>query len=583
MIYGHFFKLDRDSLLSKGQVIFRYLPVRYERYNGKDEYPHYPVYAVLSRHAVDFFYHGQDQKKDSENDRHHVHIRLLHLPLSPNLSVKDNLTSILQNDVYNHNYQILPEYKTDSENSNIKTYSNLKVFELEEIKKDEIYFRKLLLDFIYDLEHTHVFENSPYYEEAEVRLRENFMFNAIAAKAAYYWARDNWTQNQAVNNNIYAENLAEAEKQWLRMLRYEQNCNYGSYSGGWFKNVEEEYKDVVFPNSPFNRYDWRKKLEEDLESNRSKDSHAKDDNVNITRESVRWFLRRYSFGNSLRVLMSLSKWRAIVFVSAEAFLFIILPMILNGYLKYSVLNYLLLYMCGIVFLSILLPVLFICKLALPVLGMLMPRLIMAISSAWILFTTTEEIYKSSFDMTFSTGWWVVLLIIPVMLFMMLEIRNIAPDVNFPSICCRCLVILGIGFIYSLLIGMFFINFTAKRILPRSGYLPTFYYELNKDEDKDKKAIQWENPYEGDSLQKLKATLSTKLYSDLKEVHPKSNEVCPILSECPVLLEIEMKILKTFCFHLDVLPRMLFSKAIFALFIGIFIQLIFEDKPITEPL
>jgi hypothetical protein len=93
MIYGHFFKLDRDSVLSNGQVMFRYLPVRCKPDKKDDEYPYYPVYAVLGRYAIDFFYHAKDQKND-----HHVHIRLLHLPLSLNLSVKDKLTSILQND-----------------------------------------------------------------------------------------------------------------------------------------------------------------------------------------------------------------------------------------------------------------------------------------------------------------------------------------------------------------------------------------------------------------------------------------------------------------------------------------------------
>lgn len=582
MIYGHFFKLDRDSILSNEQVIFRYLPVRCKSDKGKDEYPYYPVYAVLGRYTIDFFYHGKDYK----NDRH-VHIRLLHLPLSLNLSVKDNLTSILQNDVYDGKYEISSEYETDLKDDKIKTYWNWEVFEIKENKKERIYFRKLLLDFIYDFEHTHVFGNSPYYEEAEVRLRENFLFNAIAAKAAYYWDRHNWTQSKnkesqnhpeneknskdAVSGIIYAENLATSEKQWLKILRSEPSCEYCSYSSGWFQSVEKEYKDAIFPESKnkhaeevFSRYHWRQTLKQGSNSRDQNQTIYEKDNLNITRESVRWFLRRYNFEDALRVLMALSKWRAIVFVLAELFFFIILPMTLSGYLKNSILNYLLLYTGGIVFLSILLPALFICKLALPVFGMLMPRLIMAISSAWILFTTTEELYKSSFDVTLSTAWWVVLLIIPVMLFMMLEIRNIAPDVKSLSIFCRCLFILVIGLVYSLLIGIFFINFTANRTLPRSGHLPTFYHELDNK--------KWENPYKGYELKDIKKVLSTILYNDLTKVRPQSNKGWPVLIQT-----------KIFCFHLDVLPGMVLFRAIFALFIGIFIQLIFEDKPITEPL
>ncbi len=68
-----------------------------------------------------------------------MHIRLLHLPLSLNLSVKDNLTSILQNDVYDGKYEISSEYKTDLKDNNSKTYWDLKVFKSKKFKKDEIY------------------------------------------------------------------------------------------------------------------------------------------------------------------------------------------------------------------------------------------------------------------------------------------------------------------------------------------------------------------------------------------------------------------------------------------------------------
>jgi hypothetical protein len=503
-----------------------------------------------------------------------------------------------------------------------KPYWNLKVFRSEDPKEKKIYFRKLLLDFIYDLEHTHVFENSPYYEEAEVRLRENFMFNAIAAKAAYYWNRHNWikklyeeqrekdTSGEHTGNDekggkaIYAENLAATEKQWLDILRSEQSCEYCSYSSGWFQSVEKEYEDVILPESKnkhaeevFDRYEWRQTLKQGSNSRDQNHTTYEKDNLNITRESVRWFLRRYNFISAARLLWNFCKLRHREFILAA-----ILGLVIVAYIgcandtNYLFVKICIYYLLWSICLLIVFLLLFIIRsafsalrkripcfmkkdqsfhkdssgLALPVLGMLMPRLIMAISSAWIFITTTEEIYKSSFDVTFSTGWWVALLIIPIMLFMMLEVRNIAPDVKSSSIFYRCIVVLGIGFIYSLIIGMFFINFTAKRILPRSDYLPTFYHELDN--------TKWENPYKGKELEKIKKSNSSNLYDDLGKVHLKSNEIYRVLPEWPVLLKI-----KIVCFDLDVLPVMLLFRTFFALFIGIFIQLIFEDKPITEPL
>ena len=47
------------------------------------------------------------------------------------------------------------------------------------------FVRKLFLDFLYDLEHSDVFENTALYDDIYIKLHKNFLFNAIANKAEY--------------------------------------------------------------------------------------------------------------------------------------------------------------------------------------------------------------------------------------------------------------------------------------------------------------------------------------------------------------------------------------------------------------
>lgn len=51
------------------------------------------------------------------------------------------------------------------------------------------FVRKLFLDFLFDLEHSDVFENIALYDDIYIKLHKNFLFNAIANKAEYYYQR----------------------------------------------------------------------------------------------------------------------------------------------------------------------------------------------------------------------------------------------------------------------------------------------------------------------------------------------------------------------------------------------------------
>ncbi|MDZ7721647.1 MAG: hypothetical protein U5R06_02175 [candidate division KSB1 bacterium] len=234
--------------MHEGQAIFRYLPVTKKTADPSSRNcpcdkndqtcPDLPVYVVIKPRAIDFYYHGIDPGTDN-----HVHICLLHLPLSSNLAIKDNLTSVLKS-IYNQSYKLGDCYQIKYQYNEL-AYWNLHAFSADKFSKcklkqplntasvisgieDNISFCKLLLDFIFDFEHSPVFQNAPSYEEIEIHLKENYYFSAIAAKAQYYYDRESYREGKRDRDSrvIPASKLADSEIQWLNILRQKEASDH---------------------------------------------------------------------------------------------------------------------------------------------------------------------------------------------------------------------------------------------------------------------------------------------------------------------------------------------------------------------
>ena len=315
MTRGNFFRLDQEkSLLNKGIAIYRYLPIINE------ETCENPIYLEINKHFISFNYHSFDKI--------HQNIELFHLPLTENLAGKDSLASVLKN--AHNTYFVLSEkekYLNDNaldENKNFKniSYWNLEAFgSLEDdtqfIKgrkknlsiKKHIIFRKLILDFLFDWEHHTIFKNSPSYDEVESKLKGNFFFTAIAAKAAYYYRRALYQYDLQIGNDISEfssydstiKDIAEAEEQWLSIIRNDKAVTLFQNSGGWFKDVETEYKMVFFKwKDNFNHSKWQREYI-GLIPEKEKDY------IWLIKESSIWFLRRYNLFFAVKTVINYKK------------------------------------------------------------------------------------------------------------------------------------------------------------------------------------------------------------------------------------------------------------------------------------
>lgn len=104
-----------------------------------------------------------------------------------------------------------------------------------------------------------------------------------------------------------------------------------------------------------------------------------------------------------------------------------------------------------------------------------PRLIAAITAAWFSITLGDNMFKAFFDQPWSK-FSVVVLLLFIALFVYYEVHKIVPKLSWFRKACRTLELMVISFTISLVVGICTINFTGEKMLVRSGYLPNFYHE-----------------------------------------------------------------------------------------------------------
>lgn len=215
-----------------------------------------------------------------------------------------------------------------------------------------------------------------------------------------------------------------------------------------------------------------------------------------------------------------------------------------------------------------------------------PRLIASIAAAWLSLAVGNELFGSFFDsiVSWSTSIWLSVI---VFVFVMYEINKMLPLETTYSKIGRCFGVMAIGYIISLVVGLYIINFTGERILERSGNLKDFYkyyvhnsyntkqvenklYSFATDKDYNKSG--------NNIVHNIEETDDKLLLDELQHIHiidakhSKNIEPNhPIVTVWPISGSAKFFILRDF----------LIQFAFVAMFIGIFITMLFEEKSITE--
>lgn len=232
---GSFFRLDLDtSKVAEGITFFNYLDAPDFR-DGVDCL-RYPIRVAISSENVSFFIHYFDdykaglinddiERKEEVLRPHHAEETILLLPYGS--TDPEELSSSIKR-IYNTTFPIgssylkeliedryIKKYEDDTDrlgkcergykrlqNSKVNkdSYSSLYIWGLlssddriivtsDSNRTISKFLRKLLLDFMFDLMHSDVFESSKYYAQMREGLMSDFFFSSIVKKSEYYYYR----------------------------------------------------------------------------------------------------------------------------------------------------------------------------------------------------------------------------------------------------------------------------------------------------------------------------------------------------------------------------------------------------------
>ena len=227
---GSFFKLDLDtSKVVEGITFYDYVDV--PDFSDGADCLQFPIKVAVTSESVTFYVHffgeykrnltNEKERQDEFLRPHHAEEAILFMPYGS--SNPEELSSSIKH-IYNTSFPIssylkdLLEYRyvkeydktklTKKEKEykrirdskvNLHSYSSLSIWGL--LHNEKIYvtknanstiskfLRKLLLDFMFDLMHSDVFESSKFYSQMREGLMNDFFFSSIVKKSEYYYNR----------------------------------------------------------------------------------------------------------------------------------------------------------------------------------------------------------------------------------------------------------------------------------------------------------------------------------------------------------------------------------------------------------
>lgn len=202
----------------------------------------------------------------------------------------------------------------------------------------------------------------------------------------------------------------------------------------------------------------------------------------------------------------------------------------------------------------------------------LPRLTASIAAAWLTLAIGNELFGAFFDslVSWSTS---ILLTIIVFTFLMFEMNKMLPLEETVLKVIRCLQVIAISYVISLITGLFIINFTGERFLERSGVLKDFYNDYVYN-DNSKKVEYHEYYLNPNKKHLLKDSTDKEFLNELKNIHFTPNSTLKAEdTKHPITIVWDSGFF--------ILRDFLIQFAFVAMFIGIFIQMLFEEKSITE--
>lgn len=229
--------------------------------------------------------------------------------------------------------------------------------------------------------------------------------------------------------------------------------------------------------------------------------------------------------------------------------------------------------------------------------LLYPRLFASITAAWLSLAIGNELFSAFFDSTPSILACVSLATI-VLVFIIYEINRHLPLISTGAKVWRSVQMLVYSYAISLLIGLFIINFTGREFLERSEYLPTYYEEYSEVPDslsstnelgftaESETVISYSRTVDktnGTPKDSIILTTTIGKAEIAPQSQPTNRELLKGLrnKKIPNGNHPVVTVWDIGGYEFFILRDLLIQFAFLAMFIGVFIQMIFEEKSITE--
>ena len=451
------------------------------------------------------------------------------------------------------------------------------------IHAERISFSKILLDFLFELDFANTFEDENFFH-LQPHLQNNLVLDALTKKCRYLSELNKRRSfSQQKRNEQLPKPFQDDEKAWLNVCRLENYKPVFTSPNSLFDDPETEVKNVCF-NARIG--EGRKKRKEYLKSK---------EDAQLKNEICTFFMRKYDIWSAFRVLMP--AW-AIVFVPS-----ILLAIPLGDYfLAKESEKFVGGFSIGLPIVIFLFVFAYHISKGINLFKLLLPRLFLGIMLGWSIFWSTEELWKRALT-THATIALIFDLFLLVIIFMYIftDISNRMYRKADWRVALKSVNLIVMALVLSFVIGFYVIQFFAKPMIENSG----FFESKRSYNIQPKKAGANENA-PTDSLDNInlkefftetatrkkttkETTTEEKWTWDLhdyveyiydKDDH-KEDASCADSTAGPK----HSHFIGLFGTKADILYiwSILLSQFVVSILIGVVLQLLWEDRAITEPL
>ncbi|MCG2831306.1 MAG: hypothetical protein L6302_09660, partial [Desulfobacteraceae bacterium] len=360
-----------------------------------------------------------------------------------------------------------PSYKKNSEEIEKEKWK----LNGEALDTTKINFRKILLDFLFELEFASTFEDKNFFQ-LQPGLQDNKVLDALTRKCTYllelYRLKNHQQETKKPN---LPRKFKKAEKEWLNVCFLESYKDVFASRNSIFKSPEEEAELVLF------------KTRIGASSRDRSELFTKDD-VDLRNQSATFFLRNYSIYNAFRTLLH---------PAAIYLLPVLLLLIPFGDFGFNLLDAPAKFV-GLS--SIGIPIVMLATLVahykitgINLFKLVLPRLFLGIMLGWSVLSGTEELWKSAIIAT-ARGIFVVnsVLFVLIYLYVFTDIKNKLVKLRDNVVFRRAGALVLFAMLISFVQGFYVMQYQAKPMLENSGFLksdnPKLFGQKKADNIKD---------------------------------------------------------------------------------------------------